>query len=544
MFQPVFVIGLSNHSRSEADTSPGCQKLFAELSYKSAIGDIPIDESLKRARTWISRCSEDHKLCYNSSIPQLPKRVIQVDGPNIRLVETQGQLEHYVALSHCWGNSRPPCLTTKSTFATNLQRIASESLPKTFLDAVLVCKELGLRYLWIDSICIIQDDNEDWREEAGKMAAIYHQSYLTICATSARSDDEGLWPSSRKSTVGKVVIQKNGQNFEVCFRARENLDPVHMHENSGEERLKMLAMNPLMGRGWTFQERLLSTRLLHFGYGELLWQCPELQACECCFDATEKGSSDYMTESGQGVSERKSFRQMLSSPGTEVVETWRDFVMTYTELNLTFQKDMLPALSGVAKLTSTMRPGDRYLAGLWEGSLIDDLAWYTDYMRESKPRPEVYRAPSWSWASVTQSFRFSYDHYNTLCARVIRATTTLAGIDPTGEVTSGSVVLMAPVEKSTIKELLPVSKFSVRTRKGTIVIDLDASTDVEDGTVSRGNPLLCLLLHAGLEGRACFMLALVEVAGTPGIYRRVGMARDAPKFIEKLFKEETEVEIV
>jgi hypothetical protein len=111
-----------------------------------------------------------------------------------------------------------------------------------------------------------------------------------------------------------------------------------------------------------------------------------------------------------------------------VAETWRTIVDHYSKLSLTFPKDVLPALSGLAKMFLQMRPGDRYLAGLWEQSLIDDLAWNSCYNMPTLPRPEVFRAPPWSWASVTQRVMFSdeIEELDTVYARVVRATTILA----------------------------------------------------------------------------------------------------------------------
>jgi hypothetical protein len=199
------------------------------LKHRPAIGNTSTEESLARAKTWISRCSREHESCQRPPEEPLPKRIIEIEEDKLRLLtETGGQFGSYIALSHCWGDSRSPCLTTTATIEVNTRGIAWTSLPNTLRDAILACRELRIRYLWIDSICIIQDDDIDWKEESGKMAEIYYNSYLTICATSAQSDDGGLWPSALKSLPQEVVVQRQSQDFEVYFRLEHEVDAVHL----------------------------------------------------------------------------------------------------------------------------------------------------------------------------------------------------------------------------------------------------------------------------------------------------------------------------
>ncbi|KIN07080.1 hypothetical protein OIDMADRAFT_150338 [Oidiodendron maius Zn] len=505
---------------------------------------MSIKESLLRAKTWISRCLREHVSCQIPLLPPLPKRIIEVEGNEVRLTETSGQYGRYIALSHCWGDSRSPCFTTTVTIEGNMRGIAWTSLPSTFRDAILVCRELGIRYLWIDSICIIQDSEADWEEESGKMAAIYHNSYLTICATAAQNDDDGLWTNAPKIVPRKIVVQRLFRNFEVYIRPEEELDIVHLY-GYGNVIVwpKMMALSPLMARGWTFQERLMSPRLLHFSHGELLWQCRELKSCECSFDAKKDGSSSYMDHGW----DRELFVEMVSSKSCRsIATTWRNIVKQYSGLSLSFQKDMLPALSGLAKICLQMRPGDRYLAGLWEQSLIDDLAWNPCYNLPTKPRPEVFRAPSWSWASVTESVMFG-ESSDEIHARVVRASTILAGLDPTGEVRSGSIVLLAPFELATIAQVNSPF-FSIRVRGANRDIQgakADTTTDVEDGSISQGNSVLCLCLKTMPDRcRDEFVLILVAVDGRPKLYRRVGHMRIKRNVADSWFKQEIEIEIV
>ncbi|KAK0124086.1 hypothetical protein ONS95_009071 [Cadophora gregata] len=525
----------------------GSPKLFPELKHRPPVGEIPREESIARAKNWISRCDIMHRSCQIAVKPGLPKRVLEISPEAVRLVETDGQSDHYIALSHCWGDSRPPCLTTKANLHSNMEDVPWGSLPKTFQDSILLCRDLGIRYLWIDSICIIQDDDIDWMQESAEMASVYHGSYLTICATSALSDDVGLWTTFPKvAPVKKLQVRGQSQDFPIYLRTKDEVRAVHLDCKSNTYlRPRTHALNPLLSRGWTFQEGLISPRLLHVGYGELLWQCAEQQMCECSDDGF--GSSSYLARSER---ERQLFRDLTNDePDVSTADAWRSFVQDYSGLKHTFLKDVLPALSGVAKMYLERRPGDRYLAGLWEKSLIQDLAWSPLCNPDRLPRPEVYRAPSWSWASITQQIMiFGIVDTEAICARVLRAHTVLAGLDPTGEVLSGSIVLAAPVEPAKVTGVIAESFYVKSNRSGHDVrFSRDSTSDLEEGT-SEGTSVLCLRLcgKGRYPAHSRINLALVAVDDRPGVYRRIGICMVSPgqDFSEGSFKQEMEVEII
>lgn len=139
--------------------------------------------------TWIKDCQDNHSACKSTtSCGTLPTRVIDVGSPDgrtePRLYETSGEPGDYIALSHCWGGAQP-LRTTKETICSLKTCIPWAELPNTFQDAIKVTRGLGIRYLWIDSLCIIQDDAQDWEREAANMAVIFEAAYLTIAATAA-----------------------------------------------------------------------------------------------------------------------------------------------------------------------------------------------------------------------------------------------------------------------------------------------------------------------------------------------------------------------
>ncbi|KAK1751510.1 heterokaryon incompatibility protein-domain-containing protein [Echria macrotheca] len=519
-------------------------------------------ESLCRARRWLDQCLTTHSpTCTPSAAVPLPTRLLDVSTSTVRLVETTpGQLGRYLALSHCWGASRPACLTTRASLSSNLSGIPWSSLPATFRDAVQVARVLETQYLWIDSLCIVQDDVADWRREAARMADVYARAHLTLAATWAPSDDAGLWPRGplQNATAEKVVVERDGARYAVFVRDADAVAAVHLarpHVRWVWERYESTC--PLLTRAWCFQERILSPRVLHFAKGELLWQCAGLSACECRFRRRPTRSSPHM---GLAIADpglaTNWFHVLAKSGPEEVARQWRMMVAGYSQLRLTMEKDVLPAMSGLARVYGGYRPaGDRYLAGCWEKTLVDDLAWEVRPDLPLRERPKEWRAPTWSWASVgqaviydEQSREYSSIGSTTARARLVRADITLAGDDPTGEIEAASIVLQAPVVGGTILEMHPDSNTfqlempelddtaralnKVRT-KGAVAIQClaDSRTDIESRILEESSPVTCMLLKEAKRdgGKGMhIILVLAPVSDRPGVYTRIGQGLVMP----------------
>jgi hypothetical protein len=322
----------------------------------------------------------------------------------MRIVETvrhaRGQ---YAALSHCWGSSTT-LTTTQATLDDRVDAVSYDELPKTFQDAVQVCRALGLKFLWIDSLCIIQDDPEDWANEASLMAAVYHNAYLTISATSSRSSNEGLF---RRSVVHNLTGQlDDGTIYQFVFRQKFDHNwQVFDHSPNTPESSHTHTRDqfPLSSRAWGLQERLLSHRVLHFGPGELSFECISRAYCEC------KGNH-LLADTLRAP--KLALVNLRTPKNTDRRRLWRNMVELYSPLQLTFSKDKLPAISGLAQRFA--KSGDQYLAGLWSrtkdsstggyDTLIEDLQWCIRH--GSKRARPAWRAPSWSWASVDGQVSF------------------------------------------------------------------------------------------------------------------------------------------
>ena len=203
--------------------------------------------------------------CPDNHDQDLPSRLLDLELPNnvidLRLVEITGESGRYAALSHCWG-----AIQQYTTRTANLQErkecIPFKQLTKTFKEAVQVTRALGIRYLWIDSLCIIQDDQDDWVREASRMSSVYQNAQITIAAAASDSGDKGLFCRSPEYEVQDQSTE--GESCSFIFRAPRS----HMDGYSAQQ-----TKLPLAQRSWAFQERFLSPRVLHYTSVELCFEC-------------------------------------------------------------------------------------------------------------------------------------------------------------------------------------------------------------------------------------------------------------------------------
>jgi hypothetical protein len=239
----------------------------------------------------------------------------------IKLFETKGRPGRYIALSHCWGTSHR-ITTTQATLQAMKQGIPLSTLPRTFQEAVLISRDLGISYLWIDSLCIIQDSVSDWEQEASRMGYVYAYSYLTIAASSSVDDSSGCIPTIQtRSDMRYISPDAESMHLDIApdlppyilFRENEEL-PSYIFRGDGsvkmdiktrqtDDKLSSLFITPewmpgssrrhpqvysignfgsfldpvkdepLNGRGWTLQERTLAPRILHYGSKQMFWEC-------------------------------------------------------------------------------------------------------------------------------------------------------------------------------------------------------------------------------------------------------------------------------
>lgn len=351
------------------------------------------ERSLDVAAAWLARCVETHDECQShivaavmadnegtgvghsdendTGLPPLPSRILdlgtdQDDSSVIKLIECGGPAGprgEYACLSHCWG-STVLTKTTRESYKARASGILISDLPKTFRDAVTVSRRLAIRYLWIDSLCIIQDDLDDWAFESSRMTHVYSGAHVVLAANHAKNSSEGCFHDRDRPTT-KITIPDVGTVVaQLILPGSENFWSRGFEEE------------PLSQRGWALQERVLARRVLHFNGGQMYFEC----------------NQGIIGEDGYNVQPR--YGNGVYSK--DVGGLWGHLVWEYGKRKLTKAADKLPAMSGLAKLVEKRTNPGQYVAGLWSNRLTENLAWQ-GLWNASPASTEEYIGPSWSW---------------------------------------------------------------------------------------------------------------------------------------------------
>ncbi|KAH7391162.1 heterokaryon incompatibility protein-domain-containing protein [Phaeosphaeria sp. MPI-PUGE-AT-0046c] len=414
---------VSNPMRELFARADGSKPLFgtAENEITEEIDDHTGSKvNLELAKIWLQECQLTHDKCAASqprkAHSNLPSRLIDIlDPEKPYILEVEEHLDHddYLTLSYCWGHGKRllNTLHSKESFQQGLPM--DDRLPLTFREAFQVTRALGYQYIWIDALCILQDDPLDLQKEMTKMGDIYQNSAITIFAGNGLSVQAGLFasragPSFKPSSVSiqtKDCDNDTIKQHEVCF-----ISETYEFED------------PLMTRAWILQEQVLAHRQLIFTPREIRWTCKSKQWSE---------SRPYHLESRRGklvsgkmppptVAPIRSLFASLSmkapttaaSPvSTYHFHAWYQTAAAYNPRNLTVASDKMPAISAIAR-SIHLRYGCEYGAGLFKEDLPFGLCWTTDRDEAdadesfnptdkfSRASQQDYVAPSWSWASV------------------------------------------------------------------------------------------------------------------------------------------------
>lgn len=322
----------------------------------------------------MSNCIESHPDCKLERSPFYPSRLLSIAVDPIRLVVTAQWIHRppYATLSHCWGTAKFETLET-TNFDELRRGVPDRLLSKTFVHAVYIARAVGLGYLWIDSLCILQDSKKDWEIEASTMASVYGGSSLNIAASSARNGSEGCFL--------KPLNHAGGFTARVCTNGGKEI----VEFTTGNEYHRSVTETHLATRGWTVQEKVLPSRTLHCSSQGLLWECRTQIASEYFPDGFTETYS-FLHDSMVRWNDRDH---------SNLKAYWARWKHWYCCCDLTKSGDKLIALSGVARVIQN-KTGDQYFAGLWRKTLVQELCWSAMKPQQRPP----YRAPSWSWAAV------------------------------------------------------------------------------------------------------------------------------------------------
>ncbi|KAK3984502.1 heterokaryon incompatibility protein-domain-containing protein [Cladorrhinum sp. PSN332] len=431
----------------------------------TAFGSTLSSESMAKAAGWMQECYATHTKCHrlfgkdgpNQPVtPWFPDRLIRItrtdkSGPawlSTRLVlksspadfpaaMTKEALE-YLSFSHCWGpepeGGRGGQVLTKDTIEAWRKELPLDKMPLAFQHAVKVCASLGFDHIWIDSLCILQDNVQDWQEQSAVMADVYKFAWLNIAALSTSSDCEGFINDARDP---RVIW-----GFKTHFAHILGTGPATTWNHQGRPCVLLTGeatllwdiqrdlpgggdwLAPLFTRAWVYQERSLARRVLAFATHGVFFACDEAHHGE------NPNGLDGVCTSGSGPRHLlHSIADTSAKLATETLATgalpsaarlqqeaidllrrfgsaWNGAVMDYTKCKLTKDSDRLIAISAVAReLANSGAPQQqRYLAGLWDINLIFQLGWMACEGRTTLRRKHAgtkgYVAPSWSWASI------------------------------------------------------------------------------------------------------------------------------------------------
>ncbi|KAH7051372.1 heterokaryon incompatibility protein-domain-containing protein, partial [Macrophomina phaseolina] len=353
------------------------------------------NEAVYLAAHWISQCFISHPKCPKAIEVPLPKRLIDVgpsnSAPSLRLWKNPCYSTArdkydapltgtYLALSYCWGLSPFTVLSPQNQEMME-QEIEMSLLPKTIQDAIRITRLLHVRFLWVDSLCILQGSSseaqEDWKEQSLQMAAIYQQAALTIGASTSEGAHDGI---------------KHFEKYKGCFvklptswSSLVSHNPMYVGPNAHS--LAFPFHRKLHTRAWTHQERLLSTRYITFGQGGMLWECAQARIADNAQDL------DYSYD-------RRSLAIRL--PSTPTYIDWHHIVADYSTMELTRSSDKLVAIASLREQFMQLRSNqDLDVAGLWADNLSWDMLWQRAlFVPDATPHAKGCIAPTWSWASM------------------------------------------------------------------------------------------------------------------------------------------------
>jgi hypothetical protein len=361
-------------------------------------------------------------------------------------VSGQEETGFYAALSYCWGGAQP-VQTTAATINAMMNGIKCETFPKTLQDAIEATRKLQLRYLWVDSLCIIQDDPADVAKEITMMPQVYKEAYVTISAECAKTCRDGFLherppPMSAYWSFKLPFRCPDGQLGHVIL---ENRQPANASNA------------PIHARAWTLQETLLSPRFVGYGERGIEWRCPSYRITD---EMVEADTDDYHFLKGKhtipsehhylSCRDRIGFEETRSTKeaGIDSVRTWHDIVEVYTARKLTVPSDKLPAIAAVAQ---ELAPSicSEYLGGLWSGVVGYELLWKVE---EPLPRPATWRAPTWSWASVDSIVEYlpisTEDAQDPVVELVANEIQPLDEFAPFGQLKHASITIKARVKQA------------------------------------------------------------------------------------------------
>ncbi|KAK8071599.1 hypothetical protein PG996_004947 [Apiospora saccharicola] len=545
---------LSFHMQTHSD------KDLQQFSTEELAPDTQTAITRSPATKWIQDCLANHPKCnlQREHTSWYPTRLLdcgEQEDPSrqCHLVETSSTTLRgpYMTLSHRWGpNPNDYLQLTTKNYRRFSDGIEVGMLPQLYRDAVHVVRQLGTRYLWIDSLCIIQQGDHghaDLARELPQMSEIYSHSFCNISAAETLDDNQSLFHSRDPRTISPAMVSLSTSSDATSF--------LVFYMDLWETDVSRSLIN---SRAWVLQERLLSPRVIHFGPQQLFWEC-------CTKDAAEIYPDGLPAQLHSRCRRIKNLAPNClvgvetSSDTKSAYKSWARIVEAYTACGLSCPRDKLVALSGIAKAVRSILE-DEYVAGMWRRYLEHELLWHVrnPFGPDDPKAPELpYRAPSWSWAAVDSPVEAgSLDvRDSSMLIRVEDVQLQQGSEDSTGHVRGGCLKL-----SGVLKQLLLLPRISPTGSlsrswemvvNGTLVrfydrsampeeqaeVDLEIYLDLPrpnisvstGGALDKQNSsqgtLYCMPAMVDDWSYGTVRIVLLEVVDTDkGVFRRIGMA--------------------
>lgn len=442
------------------------------------------------AKGWLQTCKEKHtcdkehatqepgwypdRLIHVGSSEEQPRLILRSDRPD----------GPYAALSHCWGDDPHFLMLTSTNIEEFRQAIPLEEVAASFRDAIITCRRLGIRYIWIDSLCILQSgegSQEDWLLHSSEMHKVYQNCELNIAIHVAANPEEGAFRSRETDFLQdcyvwtpfheppadsswyldedrKIVRSQSFRSKDEDLEADDEEPigeapiPETRDQNSPSSKTHLCAIFseadfsysrrhlPLSNRAWVLQEKLLSPRTLHFQTDRIAWECHKKPF------QTEYLPDSIASNQWRGFDCLFQTQYNIHEHGL-VLRTFFDYVMEYTDADLSHpNEDKFVAFAAIARRFGEEWDHD-YCAGVFRPWFPQALLWDT-MLFANATRATAYRAPSWSWASIDGCINLSVisDGDATDFATVKDVQVQLVDPhNPYGQVESASLVLTGPM---------------------------------------------------------------------------------------------------
>lgn len=354
-------------------------------------------------------------------------------------------------------------MTTTANVQRHTDRIIFENLPRTIQDAITVTRRLNLKYIWIDRLCIVQDDEVQREKELEKMGEIFANAYVTISAATAINSEKGFLEGR------ELLSRAYTRPIKIpSFSPNGLRDHVMLYQRGSAT-----TREPIHHRAWTLQEDLLSPRLLFYGDFELVW------ACATCVK-TISGIQAEICDTGE--TEMARLRRLFTNESaydkSDIMTLWEDLIREYSRRKLSRSDDKLPALSGLAMKFEHLIQGE-YLAGLWSCWLPTHLLWkITGPSGSGKDQHDSgpWRAPTWSWLSVDSPVDIELEKKETFSALAKIENYAIAPVrsfNLFGRLKSASITLKGIVNEASDEMMHQIIDYKSENSKGRVEVVLD-----------------------------------------------------------------------